>query len=85
MEDESGLWVEDEDRTGRMVEEYFLNIFSTSNPTGFDEVLAGMTPTVTAEMNSELDKNFTGEEVFRALNQMASLTAPPRWYVAYFL
>jgi len=44
LEDESGLWVEDEDRVGRMVEKYFLNIFSTSNRTGFDEVLVGMTP-----------------------------------------
>lgn len=76
MEVESGLWVEDEVRVGSMVEEYFLTIFSTSNPTGFDEVLVGMTPTVTAEMNLELDKNFTSEEVFKALKQMAPLTAP---------
>ena len=76
LEDESGLWVEDEGRVGTLVEDYFLNIFSTSNPTGFDEVLAGMAPTVTAEMNVGLDKSFTGEEVFKALKQMAPLIAP---------
>ena len=42
----------------------------------FYEVLVGMSAIVTVEMNLELDKNFIGEEVFKALKQMASLTAP---------
>ena len=61
---------------GKMVEAYFTNIFSSSNPTGFDEVLAGMLPMMTSEMNMRLDRQFTGDEVFKALNQMAPLTAP---------
>ena len=76
LEDETGLWVEDEDRMGKVVEAYFTNKFTSSNPTGFDEVLAGMLPTVTTEMNMNLDQQFIGDEVLKALNEMAPLTAP---------
>lgn len=61
---------------GKLVEAYFTNIFSSSNPTGFDEVLAGMLPTVTSEMKMSLDRQFIDDEVFKALNQMAPLTTP---------
>ena len=61
---------------GKVVEAYFTNKFTSSNPTGFDEVLAGMLPTVTTEMNMNLDQQFIGDEVLKALNEMAPLTAP---------
>ena len=54
--------------------EYFANIFTTSNPSSFDEVLEGMLPTVTEDMNSDLNRPFLAEEVQRALHQMAPLT-----------
>ena len=53
---------------------YFANIFTTSNPSSFDEVLEGMLPTVTEDMNSDLNRPFLAEEVQRALHQMAPLT-----------
>ena len=55
FEDEVGDWIEEEGRIGEMVVEYFANIFTTSNPSGFDEVLEGMLPTVTKDKNSELN------------------------------
>ena len=36
---------------GGLVESYFTNIFTTSNCSGFDEVLNGVLPTVTEEIN----------------------------------
>ena len=43
---------------------------------GFDEVLEGMLPTMTGDMNSDLNRSFLAEEVQRALHQMAPLIAP---------
>ena len=75
LEDDLGHWIEDEDHMGRLTSTYFDTMFTTSNPDGFDEILSGLTPTVTAEMNNSLDRPFIAEEVQRALHQMAPLTA----------
>ena len=68
FEDETGNWVEDDGRMGEMVEAYFTNIFTTSNPSDFDEVLDGVLPTVTKDMNANLNRPFTVEKVYRALH-----------------
>jgi len=39
---------------GGLVESYFTNIFTTLNPSSFDDVLNGVLPTVTEEMNASL-------------------------------
>ena len=74
FEDEVGDWIEEEGRMREMVVEYFAYIFTTSNPSGFDEVPEGMLPTVTEDMNSDLNRPFLAKEVQRALHQMAPLT-----------
>ena len=61
---------------GRLASTYFDSMFTTSNPDSFDEILCGLSPTVTAEMNNNLDRLYIAEEVQRALHQMAPLTAP---------
>ena len=76
LEDEFGVWIEDEDQMGRLASTYFDTMFTTSNPTGFDEILNGLVPTVTEEMNNSLKKPYTVEEVLKALHHMAPLTAP---------
>lgn len=38
MEDKSGNKVEDDAELGRVVEEYFVNIFPSSNPSGADGI-----------------------------------------------
>lgn len=58
------------------MEAYFTNIFTTSNPSDFDEVLDGVLPTVTKDMNANLNRPFTAEKVHRVLHQMAPLTTP---------
>ena len=68
FEDDNGLWNEDESRMGGLVEDYFTNIFTSSNPFGFDDVLNGMLPIVTPEMNAGLLRPYTAKEVHKALN-----------------
>ena len=42
---------------------YFETMFTTSNPAGFEEILCGLSPTVTAKMNTSLERPFVAEEV----------------------
>ena len=67
MEDDNGVWVEDEADLGGVVEGYFKNIFSTSNPSKLDRILNGI-PCVGGE--------FQAFKVKQALNQMAPNTTP---------
>ena len=76
LEDELGVWTEDDDQMGRLENSYFDTMFTTSNPTGFNEILSGLIPTITDEMNNNLNKPYTAEEVLKALHHMAPLTAP---------
>ena len=76
LEDEFGIWTKDEDQMGKVTSSYFDTMVTTSNPTGFDEILDGLLPTVTDEMNVSLNKPYNVEEVLKALHQMAPLTAP---------
>ena len=57
------------------MEDYFSNLFSTLNLTRFDEILAGILPTVSEEMNLGLNQNFIAEEVHAAIHQMAPVSA----------
>ena len=43
--------------------------------TRFDEILAGILPTVSEEMNLGLNQNFIAEEVHAAIHQMAPVSA----------
>ena len=74
--DEFGFWTEDEDQMGRLASSYFDTMFTTSNPTSFDEILSGLIPSVTDEMNDSLNKPYNAKEVLKALHHMAPLTAP---------
>ena len=82
--------MEDEAEMGRIVEKYFQEMFTTSQPDSFDAILDGIEPAVTVEMCATLDRNFQAEEVDQALKQMAPLTAPgpdgmsPIFYKTYW-
>ena len=55
---------------------YFQRLFTTEAPTNMQKVLSVVKRKVTPAMNNFLLREFTGEEVNEALNQMASLKAP---------
>lgn len=39
LEDGKGVWVEDEAWMGGIIEEYFQSIYTTSNPSGINDIL----------------------------------------------
>ena len=75
LEDEIGVWVEDEDGMGKVVEGYFEQIFTSSNPSGFNNILSSIQRVVGEDVRDHLDGDFKACEVKEALNQMAPLTA----------
>ena len=75
LEDETGLWEVDETRMGKVLEQYFNSIFTSSDPMGFEEILNGIQLAMIEEAASYLDRDFQVVEVQYALKQMAPLTA----------
>ena len=68
---------------------FYQKLFTSSEPVNLDEILEKIPTMVTEEMNSELLKEFTAEEVENALKQMAPLKSPgsdgmpPLFYQSY--
>ena len=74
--DANGIWQEDEGKIEEIVVEYYNNLFTSSSPSDFSELLQAIQPKVTLLMNQMLLKPFKGEEVRVALKQMYPLKAP---------
>ena len=75
--------MDDDQQMGRLLEQYFNCLFTSSDPAGFEDILDGIQPAMTDEATSFLARDFQAEEVRLALKQTAPLTA--RWYVSHFL
>ena len=73
--DAQGVWQEDEKVMGEILLDYYTNLFTSSNPTVFDEILEAVQPRVTSRMNQKLTMEFTVDEVNVALKQMYPLKA----------
>ena len=90
LENEFGIWVEEESQIGGMLVQYFSKIFTLSNPTHLDPMLEGVLPVVTNEINEGLNRPFEPSEVQGALKQMKAGTAPgpdgppPLFYKQYW-
>ena len=76
LEDDNGTWIKDETGLGKVVEGYFEQIFTSSNPSGFDHILSGIQSIDEVDLIEQLEGDFQASEVKEALNQMAPLTAP---------
>ena len=74
--DKHGRWCEDKDSIANAAITYFENIYSTSNLNLIDEVTVAIPTIVTDEMNMELSKNFTREEIVTALKQIHPTKSP---------
>ena len=73
---EDRTMVTDDKQIGDKLVEYFKQIFTSSSPTNFDQILQGIDIKVTLSMNFDLTREFTTDEVEFALKQMKPLTAP---------
>ncbi len=76
IRDENGVWQSRDAVVENTIVGYYRDLFTTSQPREFDEVLMGVGRVVTCVMNSQLAAKYTKEEVKQALNQMGPLKAP---------
>ena len=58
MEDSGGSWQEDMGIVEGIIVDYYSNLFSSSNPTNFMELIDVVEPKVTSAMNQMLIRDF---------------------------
>ena len=76
MRNESNVWCSEDSQIKEIATQYYQTLFSLTHPTEFDAVLEAVQPSVTQEMNDQLLKPFSRDEVETAINQMEPITAP---------
>lgn len=64
---DDGLVVEDNKKIGEAFVDYFNNIFTSSLPSSYDQILQGIETKITPSMNADLIHDFTAHEVEQAL------------------
>ena len=90
LRDENGTWQENEEVVSGMLIEFYANLFTSSTPGNLEQILEGIQPVVTEEMQINLAKPFVVEEVESAIKDMAPLNAlgpdgmPPLFYQIYW-
>nr|XP_023894348.1 uncharacterized protein LOC112006298 [Quercus suber] len=70
------IWCESKESIVAIAVSYFEKIYSTSSPSGISEVVDALPRCVTEDMNAELTKVFTRDEVINALQQLYPTKAP---------
>ncbi|XP_075656653.1 uncharacterized protein LOC142626825 [Castanea sativa] len=73
---DDGTVAEEEKKIGEAMVNYFKQLFTSTTPSNFDQILQGIEAKVTPSMNVDLTCEFTAEEVERASKQMKPQTAP---------
>lgn len=74
--DEASQWCTHPTRVADKVVQFYQKLFTSSELEDFDEILEQIPIEVTDEMNVELLKEFTPDEVENALKRMAPLQSP---------
>ena len=73
--DGNGVWREEGDFIEMVFVDYYAELFKSSNPSNFSEVLEVVQPKVFESMNARLTREFQVEDVHRAIKQMYLLKA----------
>jgi hypothetical protein len=90
LRDPTGAVINEPNEISIRFVQYYAELFTAVPLEGVDQVLEGIHPSVTAEMNSQLIHPYTESEVSVALKQMAPLKAPgpdgmpPAFYQSYW-
>ena len=74
--DNVGNWCGDQDSIARASISYFEELYTTAHPSQTESVIAPIPALVTPEMNSELSRAFTREDVVMALKQLHPTKSP---------
>lgn len=81
-------WIKDEENVDKQFCDYFAELFTTSSHTS-NHILAALgdlAPTVTKEMNQQLESPFSAEEIYTTLSQMSptNVSRPDRLPAAFY-
>ncbi|XP_030939909.1 uncharacterized protein LOC115964800 [Quercus lobata] len=76
LRDSRGRIASGDENVSEMIIEYYKQLFTTSNPHDIEEVVQHTKKVVSDDMNNCLTRNFSKDEVEKALKQMAPLKAP---------
>ena len=76
LRDSVGGWHTDAGEIGSIAVDYFTTLFSISNPSTIEEVIAPVKQVVCPDMNARLMAPYSAEEVKRALFQMSPSKSP---------
>ncbi|XP_074302679.1 uncharacterized protein LOC141634383 [Silene latifolia] len=76
IEDANGEWCTEGSAISKVIEDYFEQLFCTSNPSDFDEGLSCIPPVITSDMNQLLDSPLCDEEIKEAMFCMHPNKAP---------
>lgn len=74
--DDDKVWHEDRGGMEKVVVLYFTNLFTSNVATAFDDILDNVTLMATGEMNIELGRTITDEEVKKTVFQMHPTKSP---------
>ncbi|XP_074278131.1 uncharacterized protein LOC141601730 [Silene latifolia] len=74
--DDAGVERVGGEAVAKVANDYFVELFTSSNPNNFEDVLNGLDGRVTNQMNSYLTADYSEDEIVEALNQMHPLKAP---------
>ena len=74
--DDSNSWCTDTAQVADIIVGFYTRLFTSEGPTTAQGILEVIQPIVTDEMNSNLTRVFTKQEVDLALKEMAPLKAP---------
>ena len=76
LHDAAGNWITEDNGVEKVAVDYFEDLFSTTSPSEFDSFLTEVTPSITPQMNQQLLRISTEDEVGEALLMMHPEKAP---------
>ena len=88
--DDSSSWTTNPTRISATILNFYQQLFTLSNPSGFETVLESIPKRVTDEMNDLIIADFTSKEIETTLKQMVPLKSPgpdgmpPLFYQSYW-
>ena len=76
LRNNANVWCTDERQIKEIAVDYYNSLFTFTHPSDLDEILETIQPFVSEDMNSQLSKPFSREEVDTAIKEMDPIKAP---------